>query len=146
MKTTMEELAPYMRGWRSYFGFCETPESVIVPHSVGSFAAQGGSVAAVEKHRAVAGRRCLRWGFLLAWPPILQVAGTALGISHGLRLLPEGFPMRTSNRSGFLRWSTSNGVTSRTAVYGPVCTVVWQGSAGDRRRYADQYLTSGSVS
>jgi len=25
MKTTMEELAPYMRGWRSYFGFCETP-------------------------------------------------------------------------------------------------------------------------
>src|SRR5262249_32821860 len=25
LKTTMEELAPYMRGWRSYFGFCETP-------------------------------------------------------------------------------------------------------------------------
>jgi hypothetical protein len=28
--------------------------------------------------------------------------------------------------------------TSRTAVYGPVRTVVWQGSAGDRRPYADQ--------
>jgi RNA-directed DNA polymerase len=26
IKTTIEELAPYMRGWRSYFGFCETPE------------------------------------------------------------------------------------------------------------------------
>ena len=26
MKTTIAELAPYMRGWRSYFGFCETPE------------------------------------------------------------------------------------------------------------------------
>jgi RNA-directed DNA polymerase len=25
IKTTIEELAPYMRGWRSYFGFCETP-------------------------------------------------------------------------------------------------------------------------
>src|SRR6266404_9123146 len=25
MKTTMEELVPYLRGWRSYFGFCETP-------------------------------------------------------------------------------------------------------------------------
>ena len=25
MTTTIEELAPYMRGWRSYFGFCETP-------------------------------------------------------------------------------------------------------------------------
>ena len=28
IKTTMEELAPYMRGWR-YFGFCETPEVLI---------------------------------------------------------------------------------------------------------------------
>jgi hypothetical protein len=29
-------------------------------------------------------------------------------------------------------------VTNRTAVYGPVRTVVWQGSVGDRRPYADQ--------
>jgi RNA-directed DNA polymerase len=29
MKATMEELAPYMRGWRSYFGFCETPEVLL---------------------------------------------------------------------------------------------------------------------
>ena len=29
MKTTMEELAPYMRRWRGYFGFCETPEVLI---------------------------------------------------------------------------------------------------------------------
>jgi RNA-directed DNA polymerase len=25
----MEELATYMRGWRGYFGFCETPEVLI---------------------------------------------------------------------------------------------------------------------
>jgi len=25
----MEELAPYMRGWRSYFGFCETPRVLV---------------------------------------------------------------------------------------------------------------------
>jgi RNA-directed DNA polymerase len=25
METTIAELAPYLRGWRSYFGFCETP-------------------------------------------------------------------------------------------------------------------------
>jgi RNA-directed DNA polymerase len=25
METTIEELVPYMRGWRNYFGFCETP-------------------------------------------------------------------------------------------------------------------------
>jgi RNA-directed DNA polymerase len=29
IKTTMEELAPYMRGWCGYFGFCETPEVLI---------------------------------------------------------------------------------------------------------------------
>src|SRR6266571_1290391 len=25
LETTMAKLAPYMKGWRSYFGFCETP-------------------------------------------------------------------------------------------------------------------------
>jgi len=29
IKTTMEELASFMRGWRGYFGFCETPEVLI---------------------------------------------------------------------------------------------------------------------
>src|SRR5215472_3203519 len=29
MKETIAELAPYMRGWRGYFGFCETPEVLI---------------------------------------------------------------------------------------------------------------------
>jgi RNA-directed DNA polymerase len=29
IKTTIAELAPYMRGWRGYFGFCETPEALI---------------------------------------------------------------------------------------------------------------------
>ncbi len=29
MKTTIEELAPFVRGWRSYFGFCETPEVLV---------------------------------------------------------------------------------------------------------------------
>jgi RNA-directed DNA polymerase len=29
IEAAMEELAPYMRGWRSYFGFCETPEVLL---------------------------------------------------------------------------------------------------------------------
>ena len=29
IETTIDELAPYMRGWRSYFGFCETPTVLI---------------------------------------------------------------------------------------------------------------------
>ena len=34
---------------------------------------------------------------------------------------------------------------TRTAVYGPVRTVVWQGSAGDRRPYADQVTFSAGI-
>src|SRR5262244_2724810 len=29
IEDTIAELAPYMRGWRSYFGYCETPEVLI---------------------------------------------------------------------------------------------------------------------
>ena len=29
IETTIAELTPYMRGWRSYFGFCETPEALV---------------------------------------------------------------------------------------------------------------------
>ena len=29
IETTIQELAPYMRGWRNYFGFCETPETLV---------------------------------------------------------------------------------------------------------------------
>jgi len=46
--------------------------------------------------------------------------------------------MHTSARSAYLHCSRTTSVTSRTAVYGPVRTVVWQGSAGDCRPYADQ--------
>jgi len=29
IETTIAELAPYMRGWQGYFGFCETPEVLV---------------------------------------------------------------------------------------------------------------------
>jgi hypothetical protein len=48
--------------------------------------------------------------------------------------------MYTSVRSDCLHCSRNTSLTSRTAVYGPVRTVVWQGSAGDCRPYADQTL------
>ncbi len=56
IETTIEDLAPYMRGWRSYFGFCETPEVLI---------------------------GLTRW------------------VRLRLRAALWGFPMPTSNRSGF---------------------------------------------
>jgi hypothetical protein len=48
MKATMEELAPYMRGWRSYFGFCETPKVLIDLIGWVREATEGSYVAAVE--------------------------------------------------------------------------------------------------
>ena len=29
IETTIEELAPYMRGGQNYFGFCETPDALV---------------------------------------------------------------------------------------------------------------------
>jgi RNA-directed DNA polymerase len=29
LETTIAALAPYMRGWRNYFGFCDTPEALV---------------------------------------------------------------------------------------------------------------------
>jgi len=29
IETTLAELAPYLGGWRSYVGFCETPEVLV---------------------------------------------------------------------------------------------------------------------
>ena len=45
--------------------------------------------------------------------------------------------MHTSARSAILHFLRTTSLTSRTAVYGPVRTVVWQGSAGDWRPYVD---------
>jgi hypothetical protein len=53
--------------------------------------------------------------------------------------------MHTSARSDYLHCSGTTSVTSRTAVYGPVRTVVWQGSAGDCRPYADQTLITTAI-
>jgi Rhodopirellula transposase DDE domain len=48
--------------------------------------------------------------------------------------------MPTSNPSVFRHCLRTVSVTNRTAVYGPVRTVVWQGSAGNRCPYADQFV------
>ena len=80
----------------------------------------------------------LELGVRRGWQAIQPAADLALGILQRPKPYLSGFPMPISNRSGFLPWSRSDGATSRTAVYGPVRTVVWQGSAGNCCPYADQ--------
>src|SRR5258707_13809907 len=83
----------------------------------------GGIVAAWGTH-ATGNQHCWKW----SWPP---------GTWPAPKPFLSGFPMHTSARSVFLRYSRTASVTSRTAVYGPVCAVVWQGAAGNRRPHAD---------
>jgi hypothetical protein len=90
------------------------------------------------KHPAAVVRLCSNWGAVCGWQQTQPAVDSALGTLPRLRPFLSGFPMPISNRLAFLRWPRSDGATSRTAVYGPVRTVVWQGSAGNRCPYADQ--------
>jgi hypothetical protein len=93
-----------MRGWRSYFGFCETPEVLI---------------------------GLTRWVQLRLRrdrPAMRLVAGAALGASHGPRPLLLVFRIPTSDRSGSRHYSRSVSVTDsnrrvRTRTHGGVAGV-----------------------
>jgi hypothetical protein len=54
------------------------------------------------------------------------------------KALSVGSPMHTSNRSDFLHCSRTVSVTDSNRRVRTRTTVVWQGSAGDRRPYADR--------
>ena len=55
IEVTMAELVPYLRGWRGYFGFCETPEVLLGSNPLGALAASGCSVAAMENPTSSSG-------------------------------------------------------------------------------------------
>jgi hypothetical protein len=100
METTMEDLAPYMRGWRSYFGFRETPEVLI---NLTRWVRLRLRAALWRQWKTPRRRRAalMELGCLRGWPAIRLAAGAALGISRRRRLSLWGFLMRTSNRSDF---------------------------------------------
>ncbi len=100
-ETTMEELAPYLRGWRSYFGFCETPEVLLSLTPFGPAAAAGRLCGGSGKHQAVVGLLCSRWGFLRGSHATPRAADTALGIWLGRRPSQGGSPMPIFGRSDF---------------------------------------------
>jgi hypothetical protein len=73
----MEELAPYMRGWRSYFGFCETPEVLI---GLTRWIRSRLRAAMWRQWKTPRRRRAalLELGYIRGWPPIRLEAGWAL--------------------------------------------------------------------
>src|SRR5215469_13132793 len=65
-------------------------------------------------------------------------AAAVLGISPAAELSLLGSQMRTSNRSACHPCSNRVSATSRTAVYGPVRTVVWEGRSCEAPPYPDR--------
>jgi hypothetical protein len=61
------------------------------------------------------------------------------GILPGAKPSPWDSPMPTSNRSVSCPWSKRVSLTSRTAVYGPVRTVVWEGRSREAPPYPDPW-------
>src|SRR5262249_43965823 len=75
---------------------------------------------------------------MAGWRQIPLSAVVVHGISPIRKLCVLRFRMPFSVTVVFLRCSVSVRQTFRTAVYGPVRTVVWQESVGDHRPYADR--------
>ena len=100
IETTIEELAPYMRGWRSYFGFCETPEVLIGLTRWVRLRLRSCSVAAVENTAPSSGCSAASWEFGHGWLVIPPAVVSAPGISHEPRPFLLGFPMLTFKSLG----------------------------------------------
>src|SRR5712672_3563544 len=69
-------------------------------------------------------------------------ATAVLGISPAAELSLLDSQMHTSNRSACHPYSNRVSVTSRTAVYGPVRTVVWEGWSREAPPYPDHWPSS----
>src|SRR5439155_3237455 len=104
----------------------------------GDHATSCGTLATMENNPVGVGQLSWHWAYVQNWRATPPVAAAAPGTSPTPRPYPSRFPTPISTHSGFRIWRMRASVTSRTAVYRPVRTAVWQGSAGNRCPYADQ--------
>ncbi len=100
IETTIEELAPYMRGWRNYFGFCQTPE---VLRSLNSWVRRRLRCALWRQWKTPRRRKAALLALGVRPRLASSMAGSGRGPWH--LALPTlymcGFPMPTSNRLAF---------------------------------------------
>jgi RNA-directed DNA polymerase len=98
--TTLEELVPYMRGWRGYFGFCETP---VVLRYLTRWVRLRLRAALWRQWKTPRRRRAalLELGCSRGWQVTPPPAVAVPGISLAPRPSPWASRMLTSNRSVF---------------------------------------------
>jgi len=123
----MDELAPYMRGWRSYFGFCETSEVVI---GLTRWIRLRLRAALWRQWKTQRRRRAALLELGVREPLASNTAGSGRGPWYLARARPclWGFLTRTSNRLGFRHCSRNVSVTVsnrrvRTRTHGGVAEV-----------------------
>ena len=139
IKTTMDDLAQYMRGWRGYFGFCETPQVLIALTRWVRLRLR----AALWRQWKTPRRRRAALIALGVSGELRNTAGSGRGPWHLARskALSVGFSNAHFKSLGLP--SLIEGAIAqphRTAVYGPVRTVVWEGRSREAPPYPDQYL------
>ena len=94
IEKTIAELASYMRGWRGYFGFCETPVVLEYLTRWVRLRLRAVRCGGNGKHRAVAARLCWNWEFVRDWPATRPVVDAAPGTLLAPRPSRLGFPTR----------------------------------------------------
>jgi hypothetical protein len=128
---------PAYAGLASYFGFCETP-GVLIPLT--GWVRRRLRCALWQAMETVRRRRAP----LLELGVRPRLASNTAGSGRGRWYLALAKDTQCRPFQGILELARSSVMRrllaqlSRTAVYGSVSTVVWQGSAGDRCPYADQ--------
>src|ERR1700746_3167446 len=138
IETQYTELVPYLRGWRGYFGFCETPEVLL---GLIRWVRLRLRAALWRKWKTQRRRRAALLELGVRPKLASNTAGSGLGPWYLARAkaLSVGLSNAYFESLGLPSFiDTKNSIISRPAVYGPVRTVAWQGSAGDRRPYADR--------
>jgi hypothetical protein len=139
----IEELRSYLIGWRSYFGFCQTPRVLTNFGSVDPPTAAYVSLAAVEEWAQTlqgaasqrycktpcCGRRGLTHGVLANVRTSRGSKGTAQ---------PR---LRFSRPASHLRCKLKLNPVEPPR-YGPVCQVVWEGRRREASPYPDQTPSS----
>ena len=133
-----KDLAPYLRGWGGYFGFCETPGVLIRPGLMDPATAAGAGWKQWNNgRRRFAELRRLGVSCRLGGPERRWQCHGAWRISLTLALcvaLPESYFASLGLPTAGLR---GDRMTNRTAVYGPVRTVVWEGWSREAPPYPD---------
>ena len=145
LQQLIEDLRPYIIGWRGYFRFCQTRDCAHEPRSVDSSKIALVSLAAMAKQpkplrgvtpsrRIEVPRSGCRW-FADGALAHVRTSGGPTGPTQRIFRVRSVFPKS-------VRPPKLNSV--EPPWYGPVCPVVWEGWRCEASPYPDQFRLSGA--